>query len=156
MDRGELWEAGPPQQIFEHPIRQETHDFIFRVRSWEWTIDSSTPDLPAMEASLAAYCQRQFMGRHATNACQHIVEEVALEQLVQRAREQKNPNPGIRLTLSAGEGGIDTVFSVDYRSMLANGDPLENTSDDLSYALIMGLCERIERVEPGLMHYYLQ
>jgi polar amino acid transport system ATP-binding protein len=156
MDRGELWEAGPPQQIFEHPIRQETHDFIFRVRSWEWTIDSSTPDLPAMEASLAAYCQRQFMGRHATNACQHIVEEVALEHLVQRAREQKNPNPGIRLTLSAGEGGIDTVFSVDYRSMLANGDPLENTSDDLSYALIMGLCERIERVEPGLMHYYLQ
>ena len=64
MDQGELWEAGPPEQIFEHPKRQETHDFIFRVRSWKWDIETLTPDSLAMEASLIAYCQRQFLSGH--------------------------------------------------------------------------------------------
>ncbi len=156
MDRGELWEAGPPKQIFENPLRQETHDFIFRVRSWEWTIDSSTPDLPAMEASLSGYCQRQFMSRRATNACHHIVEEVALEHLVREARNRKMANPDIRLTLSAGEGGVDTILLVDYRSMLPEGDPLQTTDAKLSEAIISGLCERVERNEPGVVHYHLK
>ncbi|MDO4537481.1 MAG: amino acid ABC transporter ATP-binding protein [Coriobacteriales bacterium] len=155
MDKGECWESGPPEQIFEHPQRKETHDFIFRVRSWEYRIDSSSFDYRDMEASLIAYCQRQFMGYSATYACEHIVEEIAIEHLVREARRRGLTNPDIKLTLSAGEGGVDAVLAVDYRAMLSGGDPMSG-GDTLSAAIIAGMCDRIESDEPGLVHYYIK
>ena len=156
MDKGELWEAGPPEQIFERPQRQETHDFVFRVRSWEWAIDSLAPDVPAIEASLTAYCQRQFMGRRAANACRHIVEEVALVNLMGEARLRGMADPGIKLRLSAGEGGVDAVLAVDFRSMLEFGGSIEATRDELSDAIIVGLCKRVERDESGIVSFHLK
>lgn len=156
MDRGELWEAGPPEQIFEHPLRQETHDFIFRVRSWEWELDSVTPDLPAMEASLSAYCQRQFMGIKAASACHHIVEEVTMVHLVGEARARGLSNLDVTLSLTAGEGGVDTVLAVDYRSLLTSGDLALGAGDEISEALIRGMCKRVEHREPGVVHFYLK
>jgi polar amino acid transport system ATP-binding protein len=157
MDRGELWEAGPPEQIFEHPQRKETHDFIFRVRNWTWDIHTLTPDLHAMEASLETYCQRQFMSRRAANACQLMVEETVSNQLLTLARRRGISDPSIRVTLMAGEGGVDMVMSLDYRgALLAYGIPSAKELDNLSLAIVEGLCERYEVVEPGLVRLFIR
>jgi len=157
MDRGELWEAGPPQQIFEHPQRQETHDFIFRVRSWKWDIDTLTPDLHAMEASIVQYCQRQFMGRRAANACQLLMEEMVFNQLLPLARAHNVADPDIHVSVAAGEGGVDMVVDVDCRKvLLASGEPLDNNMDTLSMSIIAGLCERWELLEPGVLRLYVR
>ena len=157
MDRGECWEAGPPEQIFEHPLRQETHDFIFRVRSWEWKIDSLDVDTPTMLASLAAYCSRQFMSQHAADACELIVEEVVITKLMGLARERGIHSPSIRMVLSAGEGGVDTMLRVDCRdALLSGGDPFVEGVDPVSEAIIRGICERQELVEPGVMEYHVK
>ena len=157
MDRGELWEAGPPEQIFEHPLRQETHDFIFRVRAWEWEVHTLTPDIHAMEASLIAYCQRQFMSGHATNTCQLLMEETVSNQLLGLARKRGIADPNIHVTLSAGEGGIDMELLVDYRgALVAGGEPTTGERDDLSLSIIKGLCDHWELVEPGLVRLYIR
>ena len=161
MDRGEVWEAGPPEQIFEHPKRPETHDFIFRVRSWSHDFSSTVVDVPALQASLGEYCQRQFMSRAATNACQLIVEEAVLNLLLGAARERGLADPGIRAVLDAGEGGVDMAFSLDYRGpLLEAGDPFEEQRDSvearLSNAIVEGLVESWEREEPGLVHLFLK
>ena len=157
MDRGECWEAGPPGQIFEHPQRPETHDFVFRVRSWEWNINSINMDFPALEASLVEYCTRQFMSRHATNACQLIIEEAVVMQLVRMAAERGLKDPGIRLNLSAGEGGVDMVLTADYRGpLLDGGDPYEQIDDAMSSAIIRGVCDRREIVEPGVIQFFIR
>ena len=156
MDRGECWEAGPPEQIFEHPLRQETHDFIFRVRSWEWTIDSISFDAPAMMASLYGYCQRQFMSRKATNACVHVVEEIVLEHHIPMAKENGITDLDVKLRLVAGEGGKDMVLTVDFRSLLKGSQPVEITADEYSDAIIEAMCERIEKVEPGITKFYIR
>ncbi len=157
MDRGECWEAGPPEQIFEHPLRQETHDFIFRVRSWQWEIDTVTPDIHAMQASLGTYCLRQFMGRRAANACQLLVEEVVLNQAVAIARENGVDNPNLHLTFSAGEGGVDMEFRFDWRGPLLNVDnPLLSEVDYLSLAIIRNLCDHWEMQEPGVVRFFLK
>ncbi|MBO7674953.1 MAG: amino acid ABC transporter ATP-binding protein [Atopobiaceae bacterium] len=159
MDRGELWEAGPPEQIFEHPVRQETHDFIFRVRSWEWDVDTLAPDFHAMEASLVAYCQRQFMGRHAANACLLIVEEAVGNQLLPYARAHGVTDPNIHVTFYAGEGGVDMVMDVDCRTVLSAGvgeAPGVHDMDQLSLSLITAHCERWELLEPGLVRLYVR
>jgi polar amino acid transport system ATP-binding protein len=157
MDRGELWEAGPPEQIFEHPQRQETHDFIFRVRSWEWEIDSATTDIPAMEASLAAYCQRQFMSLHDANHCRLLVEEFVVTQLLGTARERGVLDPRIRLALSSGEGGVDMELAVDYRGpLLAGGDPFDESTNEISRRIVQGVSKHVERPEPGLVRFVIK
>lgn len=157
MDQGELWEAGPPEQIFEHPQRQETHDFIFRVRSWKWDIDTITPDLLAMEASLIAYCQRQFMSQHSANTCQLLVEEIVSNQVLVFARNHGVANPNCHIMLSAGEGGVDMELTLDYREALAAGGmPTVEDFDPLSVSIIEGLCERWEQIEPGLVKLYIR
>ena len=156
MDRGECWEAGPPEQIFEHPLRKETHDFIFRVRSWEWEIDSLNFDIHAAIASLLAYCRHQFMPRRGTRACAHILEEVVFEHLIPEARKRGMTDPGIHLRLSAGEGGVDMVLDVDCRKMSEVAPLMETGGEEFSDAIIMGYCERIEQIEPGVMRFYIR
>ena len=157
MNRGELWEAGPPEQIFEHPKRQETHDFIFRVRNWEFDIHTLNPDLRSMDASIVAYCQHQFMGRHAANACQLLLEEVVNNQLLTFARKRGVTDPCIHVTISAGEGGVDMAMTLDYRGpLLEVPEPTETEWDMLSLSIVKGICSRIEKVEPGLLQLYIR
>ncbi len=156
MDQGECWEAGPPEQIFEHPKRSETHDFIFRVRGWEWTVDTLSPDYPAMEASLQHYCSRQFMGKHDTNRCLLFLEEAVSTHLLRIARERGIAQPGIHITISAGEGGVDIVVETDYRGpLIEQGDPFDEQVDQLSKAILKGICDRWVVQEPGLIRFYL-
>lgn len=156
MDNGEIWEEGPPKQIFENPKRRETHDFIFRVKSWEWNIQSTSFDFPGMVASLEIYCAHQLMSTRATNACQLLVEEVVCARLVPEARDRDMRDFDLHILLAAGEGGVSMLLIVDYRSMMGDDDPFEARSDTLSDALINGLTERIERIEPGVMHFHLK
>ena len=157
MDRGECWEAGPPEQIFKHPKRQETHDFIFRVHSWEWKIESLHFDNPAMEASLGDYCSRQFMSEHAANACQLLVEEAVVNQLLSVAKERRISNPSVFLNLSSGEGGVDMILTIDYRgALLEGGDPYDYVDDMISQAIVQGLCKGREVVQPGVVKFAIK
>ena len=159
MDRGELWEAGPPEQIFDHPIRQETHDFIFRVRAWEYTIDSVSYDYLNMEASLLAYCSRQFLGRRQTNACQMVIEEVVDEGLLSEAKRLGVSNPDILLSLRTGEGGVDTQLTIDYSTLLKQGAILGQVSDDvddISRSIVSALVSHWEIPSPGVVTFFLK
>ena len=156
MDRGECWEAGPPEQIFEHPKRQETHDFIFRVRSWNYEIDSLSFDEREMDASVQAYCQKQFMDRRSTSACVHVVDEIVMEHLIPAAKEKGISHPCVKLALIAGEGGVDKSLTVDYRSMLVDGDPFEHIAEEFSDAIIGGFSERVDSGEPGIARFIIK
>ena len=100
MDQGEIYEDGPPEQIFEHPQRERTRDFIFRVRSWEWVIDSVDFDYRGMVGELDEFCTRQFMDRHTTNAVHLLVEELVAQHLIPAARERDVEDPSITLSYS--------------------------------------------------------
>ena len=157
MDQGEVWEAGPPEQIFEHPSRPETHDFIFRVRCWHYDISSTSFALPGMLASLEQYCLRQFMGGRSVNTCEMLVEELVANHLVPVARTRGMDDPQLHLNLFAGEGGVDIALEIDYRSMLPDGDPLNDGSQDpISAALVKGLVDKTVTVEPGVVRYHVK
>ena len=88
MDRGEIWEDGPPEQIFEHPLREETRDFIFRIRAWEYKVDRTSYDHPEMSASLEEFCTRQLLNRQTGNACKLVVEELVAQNIIPAARRR--------------------------------------------------------------------
>ncbi|MDO4533912.1 MAG: amino acid ABC transporter ATP-binding protein [Coriobacteriia bacterium] len=157
MDHGELWESGTPEQIFEHPQRKETHDFVFRVKSWEWDLGPGYVDIPAMIASLDDYCARQFIGGKAAHYCHMILEEVAVVQLLELVRERNLSNQRIHLSLRAGEGGVNMEFIVDCRGTALEGEDLFSIGEGgISRMIIDGLTDHAEMPVPGLVKLYIK
>lgn len=159
MDRGEVWEQGLPEQIFEHPLRAETHDFIFRVRSWEWTVESVDFDYLAMLSSVEDFCARQFLGRRMAMACEMVVEELVAGRLVPAARAAGVHNPRIGLLLSVAEGGDMATMELDCRGLVAAGvsaDVLERTDDALSRQLVERMATRVPSGEAHVLRYEIR
>ena len=141
MDQGEVWEAGPPEQIFENPQRPETYRFVFSVRSWEWELVYPDADHPAMVGSLSTFCARQLVGRRLADACQHVVEELATERLPAVARGVGASGTIAKFTLHVPEEGEKALLEVDCHDLVACGaDPsqLAHGSDAISDAVIAG------------------
>ena len=158
LDHGVVWESGTPEQIFTRPERPETHDFIFRVRCWEWRIDSAHPDLPAILASVDAYCARQFFSKRAANACRLLIEEVVTHHVLALIRKHGLGEQGILLRLQAGEGGVDMLFTVDSRGSglehIRQSD--ESHEEPMVRSIIENLIDHVEMEEPGLVKLYLK
>lgn len=154
MDKGELWEAGPPQQIFEHPQRKETYDFIFRVRNWEWSINDVDYDFPAMEASLQTFCERQFLGRRIANGCHLAIEELVSQHLIPAARARGIANPELRFVLSIGEGGNQAQLEVDCSRLALAGvniHAVQDASDDISSTILRNVTSELSVTEAGIL-----
>ena len=155
MDRGELWEAGPPEQIFQHPQRRETYEFVFRVRSWEWKIRDVDYDYHAMMGSLTTFCARQFLGRRTANACQMVVEEIVEQRLMPFARENGLADPNLTITLSVPEGGQSAQLEMDCNAFIAAGITLESAyeyADEISNAMIRSMTSE-GSLENGILRY---
>lgn len=155
MDRGELWEAGPPEQIFEHPQRQETYDFVFRVRSWEWSINNLDYDFPGMEASLRSFCARQFLGRRISNELQLATEELTTQLLVPAARRCGIADPNISYAVSVAEGGERASLRIDASRLAEAGVDLtrlqDYVEDEIASALLRRIISHQSVVTEGVM-----
>lgn len=139
MDRGELWESGTPEQIFENPRRRETREFIFRVRSWNWEIHSADYDYAAMFSSLQEFCARQFLGYRVALKCQLALEEITSSLLIPLALEHGIADPQVSYELSVGEGREAADLSVDLKAFADAGIDIGRIftfADDISNRIL--------------------
>ncbi len=143
MDEGLIYEQGPPAQIFGHPQRERTRDFIGKVRSLAWRVESVDYDLYALVGKIEGFCEKHLIPHRSAHAAQLLSEELL----------------GILLT-GPGPHGIDLVlaYSEKLRSLELRldsvgppGNPLETADlpDDLALAIIRNYAEDIayERVD---------
>ncbi len=130
MDEGLIYEEGPPEQIFGNPQRERTRDFIGKVRSLTWRVESADYDLYALVGKIEGFCEKHLIPHRTAHAAQLLSEELL----------------GILLTGPAPHG-IDLVlaYSEKHRSLELRldsagppGNPLESTHlpDDLALAII--------------------
>jgi len=156
MDQGEVWEAGTPEQIFEHPRRPETYGFVFSVRSWEWELAYPDNDHPAMEGSLTEFCSRQFVGRRLADACQHVVEELSSVRLASIAREVGASGVIATFTLYLPKSGEAAMLEVDCHNLVDWGigpEEVGSGGDPVSEALIAGYARRVDSDDPAVICY---
>ena len=145
MDQGGIYEDGTPQQIFEHPQKERTRNFIYRIRSWEYSIDRDV-DIYAMMGNLEAFCQRQFMGKKPAAKCQLAVEELTASVLLPVLQE--NPGKTVSLRLNAGEEGKEMTLEVDYKSLSDQSAAFEKQADDISLAIMKKMLTRLPDKDP--------
>jgi polar amino acid transport system ATP-binding protein len=172
LDEGLIYEEGPPEQIFDHPQRQRTRDFIGKVRSLSYHATTANYDLYALVGKIEGFSEKHLIPHRTAHAAQLLAEEVRGVLLTApalsctdrpaptwRARASTGPPLTLRVPASPAPSGpthpdIELVlaFSEKQRSLELRldsagppGNPLEtaNLPDDLALNLIRNYAEDI-------------
>ncbi|MBP5247911.1 MAG: amino acid ABC transporter ATP-binding protein [Fibrobacter sp.] len=79
MDEGCIYEEGTPKEIFDHPQKELTRNFIFKIKNWLYEIQKESFDFYEMMRSLEQFAERQYLNRK-----QILNLRLALEELLYR------------------------------------------------------------------------
>ena len=153
MDQGGIYEDGTPDQIFNHPEKERTRNFIYRIRSWEYSV-SAQVDIYEMMGSLEDFCRRQFLGNKAATRCQLAVEELVTSALLPVL--QNYPTAAVDLQLNAGEEGKEMTLMIDYHLIMGKDDPFSHMDDDISLSILNTILERKPDKEPGIAVFHIK
>ena len=75
LAQGVVYEEGTPQEIFEHPRRELTQQFIRQIYRSTFLIGSERFDWFAMTAQMEQFCMRYNLPRSVTDSVLHVIEE---------------------------------------------------------------------------------
>jgi len=81
MDEGGVYEDGSPEQIFDHPQRENTRRFVRRLKVLELNIASRDYDFLGMAGEIETYCNKNQIAPRLKNRVQLVFEEI-MEQLM--------------------------------------------------------------------------
>ena len=149
MQNGCICEEGKTKELFGHPQRKETIDFLSYQKNMNYEIRSSRFDRPELNARIECYCNRFGLGVQAFHFVQLVVEELLnllpLEQ-------------GLKLMLSKSDEevrmSLDVLLPASTTLYL---DSLQ-AKDELSLSIITGLCEVVQETQDkdGNKHIHLE
>ena len=76
MDEGGIYEDGTPEEIFDHPRRENTRRFIRHLKVLRLEIDTENYDYTAMTGEISRYCSKNQIEPRLTIRIQLAFEEV--------------------------------------------------------------------------------
>jgi len=132
MDEGGIYEDGSPEQIFEHPQRENTRRFIKKLKVLELNIASRDYDFLGMAGEIETWCNKNQVAPKLKNRV-HLVFEETMEQLmpalqsprVQAVCEYSEQTEQAEWTLSYGGARYDVTAS----------------GDDLAFSVLRGVTD---------------
>ena len=133
MDEGIVYEEGTPEQVFDHPRRQRTRQFIHRLSLLRIPIDSAGFDLAGAFSRIEAFAHGHMLSRDALRHMLVLTEELGVSVLMRRA---SSPDIDIAFEYSEQTGAVHmrAAFPGDF-DPLRQGDPacvalIENAGED--------------------------
>ena len=135
MDEGGIYESGTPEQIFEHPQRENTRRFIKKLKVLDVNIESRDYDFIGVAGLIDAYCgKNQITARCAGRI--HLVFEEAVQLLLPLLEK-----PHIHAVCEYSEATESAEWKLEY-----NGPQLDVTraGDGLALSLLKGMTESME------------
>ena len=147
MDEGVIYEQGTPDQIFEHPQREKTRQFVQRLKVLEEEISLKQINYAALNEHMAQFALRLGLSDRTARYLQLAVEEV-LNGLLPALREEDR----VRVTVEFSEktSSLETRFAYSGEVL----DTLEKL-DPLAYSVLSLVAEQIrydERENTELPH----
>ncbi|MDR1320811.1 MAG: amino acid ABC transporter ATP-binding protein [Gracilibacteraceae bacterium] len=135
MDERGIYESGTPEEIFDKPQRPKTQTFIFKIKTFTFSVTSRDFDFIEMLSGIDDFCFRYAVDDKKANQLRLIAEELVLNVVA--------PQFGAcELTVSFPESRDAYRVSVTYPG--EDRDALE-TGDELSVALVRNTAKSIER-----------
>jgi len=141
MDEGIIYEEGPPEQIFENPLKEKTKAFIHRIRTVKFKITSPNYDLYEIQSKCEIFCEKHLVPRKTTNNILQLAEEVLTLQ---------SDFSDIDLTLSYSEKGQEIEMVSESTGAQVNPLDEANRPDDIGLRLIRAWTKSVDyRYENG-------
>ena len=137
MDEGVIYEDGSPEQVFDHPLRENTRRFVRRLKTLELNIESSDYDFLGMASQSETYCTKNQISPKLANRIQHVFEE-AMRLLVPTLEKST-----VHATVEYSAVTEKAEWMIRY-----GGEPFDvtATNDELALAVLKGMTEEIEYV----------
>ncbi|MBR4560096.1 MAG: amino acid ABC transporter ATP-binding protein [Fibrobacter sp.] len=129
MDEGTIYEEGSPEQIFGHPQKDKTRQFINRLKVLEESIDPATFDYVTFLKRLYVFAEKSQISIRTARNVHHVFEELVAQTILPRIEA----GTAIQMSLeySSEEGNV--FMRLQYGG--ASFNPLQQC-DDLSRLLI--------------------
>lgn len=137
MDEGGIYEDGSPEQIFDHPLRENTRRFVRRLKVLELHIENRDYDFPGMVGEVDAWCRRIQIAKKLSNHIQLAFEETM--RLLMSALE----SPRIQAVCEYAEAAQSAEWVVEYSGPRLN---MMAGSDDLALSVLKGITEDMQYV----------
>ena len=135
MDEGGIYEDGTPEQIFDHPQRENTRRFVRRLKVLELTIESRDYDFLGMAGEISQYCNKSQIPPKLESRIQLAFEEI-VQTLLMPVLEQ----PRIKAVIEYSEAEECASLTVRYGG--PRFDPVQS-GDELALAVLRGMTDRI-------------
>jgi polar amino acid transport system ATP-binding protein len=136
MDEGVIYEAGPPQDIFDKPQKEKTRAFILRLKNFHYDMPESGFDYVEFLNSVDNFCAKNSVERQKRNKINHVAEELALTLL-----RPRNVNMSLVLQFPENQESYEVVIEYDGASY----NPLEdNEADEMAVKIARGAAQNIE------------
>ena len=81
MDEGGIYEEGTPEEIFDHPQKENTRRFVRRLKVLELDIESRDYDFLGMDSQITQYCEKNQIAPKAANRI-HLIFEETMQLLI--------------------------------------------------------------------------
>jgi len=137
MNDGIIHEEGTPDQIFDHPSKPATKDFIERVKRISFTVDSKTYDLYSLFAKIETFFHKYHLSQNIYSKTQHVVEELLTGVMT----FEKPVDLSFRFSEILGTLCLECIQG--------GGVPMLEKADQISVMMLRGLCRALEEDRPG-------
>ena len=137
MDEGGVYEEGSPEQIFDHPRREKTRRFVYRLKVLELNVESKDYDFLDMEAKIAAWCAKNQVPYKLTGRIELIFEEMMglLVSILDK--------PLIQAVCEYSEGDESAVWTFRYAG--PNVD-ISKSDNELSLSVLKGVTTSMDHI----------
>ena len=136
MDEGGIYEDGTPEQVFDHPLRENTRRFIRRLKVLELNIESRDYDFLGAAGEISQYCNKNQITPRLANRIQLVFEECVNQLLIPMLGK-----PQIRAVVEYAEATENAEWTVCY-----GGPSLDATrsGDELTLSVLRGMTDGME------------
>jgi polar amino acid transport system ATP-binding protein len=136
MDEGGIYEEGTPEEIFEHPKKENTRRFIRRLKVFEAVIDSMDYDFFNFGAELDRYLLQNDVKSSEKNRIRLTIEETVQQILLPRY-----PDPDIHVAVEYSMQDDSTEITFTYGGEKFD---IRDTDNELSLSMVENSAEKIE------------
>ncbi len=135
MDEGGIYEDGSPEQIFNHPLRENTRRFVRRLNVLELNIESRDYDLLGIAGRIETWCSRSQIAPKLANRVQLVFEETM--QLLVPALE----NPCVQAVCEYSAQTESAEWTLHYAGPRFD---MISAGDGLALAVLKGVTQGME------------
>lgn len=134
MDEGGIYEDGTPEQIFDHPQKENTRRFVRKLKVLELKIKSRDYDFPGMAGQIEAWCSRNQVVPKMTYRIQLIFEEV-MQMLVRQPDFSQ-----IQAVCEYSEDAESADWTISYGGKRADAT---SSDDELALSVLKGMTSSV-------------